>query len=228
MRPLLPCRPRGSLAQTAAIRVKQPRSSRGQRVARRSLPEHNQPRDHARDTRAEAKASLGPRVAAHLPFAKLWTVSARGPVSNRAALGRGALVAETQLRGRHSLFHSPEREAPVGTGVCGRACKSSKLAGPGSPRLGRFDSFAASCRCRSRRASHRPGRRPLRRPCLAGFVCATGRSSGAGKARRVRRGPGRAGHREQCSRRWRSISPESREPGRGGSPSPALAAGRLL
>jgi hypothetical protein len=62
-------RPRGSLSETAAIRVKQPRSLRRQRVARRSLPGHNQPRHHARDTPVELKASLGSRVAAHPPFA---------------------------------------------------------------------------------------------------------------------------------------------------------------
>lgn len=39
--------------------------------------------------------------------------------------------------------------------------QSSKLAGPGSPRLGRFDSFAASYRCRCWRARHRPGSRLL-------------------------------------------------------------------
>ena len=42
---------------------------------------HNQPRHHARDTRAEPKASPGPRVVAHLPFAKPETVMPRHCVS---------------------------------------------------------------------------------------------------------------------------------------------------
>ena len=51
------------------LRVSSPRSSHRQCVARGSLTRHNRPQHRVRDTRAEAKASLGPRVAAHLPFA---------------------------------------------------------------------------------------------------------------------------------------------------------------
>ena len=39
--------------------------------------ENNQPRHHARDTRAEVKGSLSPRVAAHLPFAVSEALGAR-------------------------------------------------------------------------------------------------------------------------------------------------------
>jgi hypothetical protein len=45
---------------------------------------------------------------------------------------------------RRSLFRSPDDRTPADTGDSPRSCRSSKLAGPGSPRLGRFDSFAAS------------------------------------------------------------------------------------
>jgi hypothetical protein len=47
-------------------------------VARVTAPGHNQPRHHARDTRADVKASLGPRVATHLLVASCALIASPG------------------------------------------------------------------------------------------------------------------------------------------------------
>ena len=95
----------------------------------------------------------------------------------RVGRGAGAVPAQRARRGRQGRARARARAAGGPKRLAGRPARatprsisagaarawwpirSSKLAGPGSPRLGRFDSFAASCRGRCRRASHRPGRR---------------------------------------------------------------------
>ena len=140
--------------RTRALNRRSPETARTRAGARRprhlTLRGHRPGRGCVTIPRSDRPANpQRPEEDCWLLFAKLRTVVGAWSRFKSSSSRSGALVAETQRRGnRHSLFHSPESGAPVGTGVCGRACKSSKLAGPGSPRLGRFDSFAASFRLR--------------------------------------------------------------------------------
>jgi hypothetical protein len=61
-----------------------------ERALRAAASGHNQPRHHARDTRAEVKATLGPRGAAHLRFANVET---HGVVVAQAAVTAQLRVA---------------------------------------------------------------------------------------------------------------------------------------
>jgi len=63
---------------------------------------HNQPRLHARDTPAEVKARVGPRVAAHLPFARSRS-NAQEQVERTARWRRGNRAVD--CRGSHALGH---------------------------------------------------------------------------------------------------------------------------
>ena len=62
---------------------------------------HNRPRHHPRDTRAEAKARLSLRVAAHLPFAHLETRRVVGRRSLRQAQPEDPLSRSWENRGDH-------------------------------------------------------------------------------------------------------------------------------
>ena len=79
---------------------------------------------------------------------------ARRPVRHRRGAGavpaqRARRIGQGRLRARTLTRLVPSaRDRRTITGGAARAwwpIQSSKLAGPGSPRLGRFDSFAASC-----------------------------------------------------------------------------------
>jgi hypothetical protein len=70
---------------------------------------HNQPRHHARDTRTEVKASLGPRGAAHLRFASCLSINR----TLRPALHRekGRFRASDLLRRRRRAWGTAHRIA---------------------------------------------------------------------------------------------------------------------
>ena len=76
---------------------------------------HKQPRHHARDTRAEVKASLGPRVAEHLPFA---TSRGRGVIS----AGRSPTTIGGKYRVSSKALEEPRDFPPS---VVGRAQRQS-------------------------------------------------------------------------------------------------------
>jgi hypothetical protein len=73
------------------------------------LPGHNQPPHHARDTRAEVKARLGPRVAAHLPFANLKTQEAKPAASREPKLRSIRALPSSPLESSGS--ETPDRES---------------------------------------------------------------------------------------------------------------------
>ena len=87
-------RPRPRIHETRPSQRPVPRRSR--------LPlGHNPPRHHPRDTRAEAKARLSLRVAAHLPFAHLETRRVVGRRSLRQAQPEDPLSRSWENRGDH-------------------------------------------------------------------------------------------------------------------------------
>jgi hypothetical protein len=92
----------------------------------------NQPRPHARDTRAEVKPRLGPRVAAHLPFA---SCGASRPAPGRSldvlpAHARYAWASSLpRVRGARVLV-----DAERGLGSSSPPARSRATSGERSPR----------------------------------------------------------------------------------------------
>jgi hypothetical protein len=89
------------------------------------LPGHNQPRHHARDTRAEQKASLGLRVRAHLPFAKSETHASTGPVRAGHPLVADALVRSGTVR----MIALEECDPGVGARSAARPAEFGRIPG---------------------------------------------------------------------------------------------------